>query len=156
MSKEPTFDPKNVNEHADYLAAMIGKHTPALARAARDLAAMVHLLSRQLHAQLHPPPIVIVVESEEARAKLLDSFKKNPPSLDHNGLTRSRVTPGGLRHLRRAPCWLSGARAALSAGWVYGKGSPLCSWTPAVFTAVSCLASRAPRWLAHLRLHVRV
>lgn len=76
MSKEPTFDPKNVNEHADYLAAMIGNHTPALAMVARDLAAMVHMLSRQLHAQLHPPPMILVVESEEARAKLLDSFKK--------------------------------------------------------------------------------
>ncbi len=79
MSTHPEFDPKNVNEHADYLAAMIGKHTPALAMVARDLAAMVHMLSGQLHANLHPAPMILVVESEEARAKLLDSFKKNPP-----------------------------------------------------------------------------
>lgn len=81
MSKEPAFDPKNVNEHADYLAAMIGKHTPALAVAARDLAGMVHFLSEQLWLRIMtpPPPVVIVVESEEERAKLLDSFKKNPP-----------------------------------------------------------------------------
>ena len=68
------FDPAPFDGNADRIARLIEQTSPACGAAARQLAEMVHVLGRA--NMLASTPGIIVVESEDARAKLFDSFKK--------------------------------------------------------------------------------